>query len=91
MYSAVLYIYFKRYFGWKPHLISDFFILFAWVSTLGVTNKLLEFFLSISHFMTLDMSDAYWDLFANTVGAYCLYAVAIAFGYLRSVLAKRLK
>jgi hypothetical protein len=91
MYSALLYIYFKRYLEWKLNPICDLIILFAWVSALGVINKLLEFSLSSLHLMTLDMSDAYWDLLANTVGAYTLYVPAIVFAYLHSLSARRSK
>lgn len=75
MYCAVLYVYFKRLFGWQFNWIADLVILFAWVSAFGVANKLLEFALAESHLMILDMSDAYWDLLANTIGAYVGYGI----------------
>jgi len=53
----------------------DGIFLFAFVSSLGVINKLLEFFLLKTGLMRLDTADAYWDLLANTVGAILLYGV----------------
>lgn len=73
-YSALLYMYAKKFLGWKFNWLIDSLVLFAWVSALGVANKLLEFALAESHLMVLDMGDAYWDLLANTVGAYLAYA-----------------
>ena len=76
IYSALLYIYIAQLLG-KRHvnLLLDTFLLFAWVSTLGVANKLIEFVLFQSGLMALDMSDAYWDLLANTLGALTFYYI----------------
>lgn len=74
MYSALLYIYAKQLAG-KRHLAwwLDAAMLFGWVSALGVANKLLEFFLLEIGSLQLDTSDVYWDLLANTLGAFVLY------------------
>lgn len=83
MYSTLLYIYVKQLFCKKHlHPLFDAILLFAWVSTLGVANKLIEFMLFKSGLMVLDMSDAYWDLFANTLGAFTLYFVILLIKYI---------
>lgn len=83
MYSALLYIYVMQLFGKKHlHPLFDVALLFAWVSTLGVANKLIEFMLFKSGLMVLDMSDAYWDLLANTLGAFALYFVVLLIKYI---------
>lgn len=82
VYSALLYIYFKRYFGWKLNTASSLLVLFAWVSALGVMNKLLEFAMAALHLMVLDMSDAYWDLLANTIGAIFVFVIVTIYEHL---------
>ena len=83
VYSALLYIYVQQLFPGRLQFRSwaiNGFYLFAWVSALGVINKLLEFGLLKTGLMRLDTSDAYWDLLANTLGAfatYCLYRLLI--------------
>ncbi|HJP81684.1 MAG TPA: hypothetical protein VJ841_04780 [Candidatus Saccharimonadales bacterium] len=76
VYSALLYIYLQQIIPErlriKPWPIDSFY-LFAWVSALGVINKLLEFGLLEAGLMKLDTSDAYWDLLANTLGAFVAY------------------
>jgi hypothetical protein len=84
MYSGVLYLYAKRLFHWNFSGIGDIVMLFAWVSSLGVINKLLEFALAKSNLMILDMSDAYWDLLANTLGAYLVYLILMVVGFIFS-------
>ena len=73
IYSALLYFYIKRIFSWRFSLVIDLLLLFAWTSALGVANKLLEFVLLKLHLLALDTTDAYWDLLANTLGAYTAY------------------
>lgn len=76
MYSAILYYYFRQFMPFRySKWYYDAAFLFAWVSSLGVANKLLEFALLKSHLFALDTTDAYWDLFANTLGAYSLYVI----------------
>jgi len=79
MYSACLYLYAKRVFGWRPHWIIDMIFLFAWVSALGVANKLIEFAFLELRLVAIDTSDAYWDLFANTLGGFVGYFLLSAF------------
>lgn len=51
----------------------DLIALFAFVSTLGVANKLIEFAFLALHLAHIDTADAYWDLLANTLGGFVGY------------------
>lgn len=73
MFSALLYIYAKRLLHWRTSWFTELALLFAWVSTLGVANELLEFGISQAGIMAIDTSDTGWDLLANTSGAYFAY------------------
>ena len=52
---------------WQPWIS-----LFLFVSALGVLNELFEFFLSFTQF-AVEGGDEWWDLAANTAGAYAAY------------------
>jgi hypothetical protein len=75
LYSALLYVYCKQLFGWRLYWLYDVLALFAWVSALGVVNKLMEFTLLELGLVHLATADAYWDLLANTVGGLFGYMV----------------
>lgn len=75
MYSACLYLYAKQLGNWHLHGLPDLFALFAWVSALGVANKLMEFTLLEMHLVHINTGDAYWDLLANTTGGLVGYAL----------------
>jgi glycopeptide antibiotics resistance protein len=45
---------------------------------LGVANELFELFITQSGLIHLDPSDTWWDLLANTLGAYLLWTVFTA-------------
>ena len=67
LYAACLYYYARQLFGWRLHGVVDLLAIFAWVSALGVANKLIEFaFLELG--VSISTADAYWDLLANTIG-----------------------
>ncbi len=74
LYSAALYIYIKQLFNWRLHGFVNLLALFAWVSALGVANKLAEFALLKLGLASIYTGDAYWDLLANTVGGFVGYA-----------------
>ena len=79
MYAACLYLYGKQLFGWRIPWLIDPLALFAWVSALGVANKLSEFALlklGVAHIYT---GDAYWDLLANTLGGFVGYLLLFKF------------
>lgn len=75
LYCACLYVYAKQLFGWRLHWLADLLVLFAWVSAFGVANKLAEFALLQAGLLQLDVSDAYWDLLANTLGCFVGYGL----------------
>jgi hypothetical protein len=68
VYTALLYIYFTRLAGWKPRWWLLLLALFAWTSTLGTVNELVEFALVKLNVTGIDISDTSWDLVANTTG-----------------------
>jgi hypothetical protein len=82
MYSACIYLYVKQVLGWRLYWVIDIMALFAWVSTFGVANKLIEFALLELRLANIYTGDAYWDLLANTVGGF--------FGYGSVLLCRRI-
>lgn len=68
-YSACLFVYFKKLFGWELSLIPSLLVLFAWVSAFGVANELIEFTLTKLNLAQFATGDTGWDLLANTLGA----------------------
>jgi len=75
MYSVCLYLYAKQLFNWRLHWFVDILALFAWVSAFGVANKMMEFALLELRLAHIDTTDAYWDLFANTLGGFVGYLI----------------
>lgn len=72
--SAILFAYFmavykiKFVFWWQTWLALYFF-----VSGLGVLNELFELFLYKINYISDDGGDTWWDLAANTFGAFTAY------------------
>jgi hypothetical protein len=77
MYTACLYIYFKKLLSWKLSLFVSFLVLFAWASTFGVATELLEFTLTKLNLAQIGTGDTDWDLLANTLGALTGYAILL--------------
>jgi hypothetical protein len=77
MYTACLYVYFKKLLGWKLPLLASFLVLFAWASAFGVANELLEFTLTKVHLAQINTGDTDWDLLANTLGALTGYVLLL--------------
>jgi hypothetical protein len=77
IYSACLYVYFKKLLGWKLTLIPSLFILFTWVSAFGVANELIEFTLTKLNVAQIGTGDTDWDLLANTLGAFMGYVLLL--------------
>lgn len=68
----VVKVYKVRYrYWWQPWLAVYFF-----ASGLGVVNELFELLVTASGYMWIDGSDVWWDLLANTAGAWMAYAIA---------------
>lgn len=74
VYTAILYVYFSKLLGWRPHWIVALLTLFAWTSALGVVNEVLEFTLVKLNITQINLADTSWDLFANTTGSLTGYA-----------------
>ncbi len=79
IYTACLYVYFKKLFGWRLPLVRALLVLFAWTSAIGVANELLEFTLTKLHLAHIGTGDTDWDLLANTIGALFGYALLCIF------------
>jgi hypothetical protein len=74
--AAVLYIYVMRAYNLKfSHTWQLWVGLYLFVSALGVLNELFEFFLDESGLMPMPSDDTWWDLTANTLGAFMAYAL----------------
>lgn len=81
MYSACLYLYAKRLFHWRLYWFLELISLFAFVSALGVANKLIEFAFLAFHLAHINTADAYWDLLANTLGSFVGYFFFFKFSF----------
>lgn len=75
MYTALLYVYFKRLFNWNLSLIPTLILLFAWTSAFGVASELAEFTLTKLHLARIGTGDTDWDLLANTLGSAAGYLI----------------
>ena len=71
--STLYFFYIKTELKIRLPFLLQTIILYAVVSTLGVTNELLEFTSTKLHLYEVDGSDVWWDLAANTLGAFSLY------------------
>ena len=73
--SFLYYLYCSRTFNWKHNIVLQIIYVFAFVSTMGAINELLEFLATKLGVYTLDGSDVWYDILANTLGAFaCLIA-----------------
>jgi hypothetical protein len=82
VYTAILYVYFTQLFGWRRHWLVMLVGLYAWTSSLGVANEILEFALTKLDIQHINISDTSWDLVANTVGSFTAYALLRLFARL---------
>jgi hypothetical protein len=82
VYTALLYVFFSRLFGWRPRWWLNLLGLFAWTSAFGVFNELFEFAIVQLNLIQIDITDTSWDLVANTVGSLTAFALLWLF-YLR--------
>ena len=76
--SFVLYLHVKKTLKLSCAWWQDVALMYIFVSTLGVSNELLEFFITKSGLGYIDSSDVWWDLAANTAGA--LSAITLYLG-----------
>lgn len=74
--SALYFTYLIRELKIQLPMYAYITLLYPFVSMMGVTNELLEFTATKLGIYALDSSDTWWDLLANTAGAYaCLLAI----------------
>lgn len=72
-YTALLYLYFSKLLGWQRHWLVALIGLYAWTSSLGVLNELVEFIVTKLNLTHIDITDTSWDLLANTLGSLLCY------------------
>jgi hypothetical protein len=77
LFTGLVWYYLKKSLQWHGHWFLEAFSLFALVSALGVANELFEIVLYVFGGMPHGISDASWDLLANTLGALVFYAVYV--------------
>lgn len=75
IYTACLYLYFKKLLGWRLSVLASLVVLLAWTSTFGVANELLEFTLTKLNLANIGSGDTDWDLLANTLGSLTGYVI----------------
>ena len=75
--STLYFVYFIREFNIKLPSFAYILLLYPFVSMMGVTNELLEFASTKLGIYAVDGTDTWWDLLANTLGAYCLFILIL--------------
>ena len=80
--SFVIYSHIKHVLGLKPIWWRDIAALYSFVSALGVANELLEFAITKLGIVQISGTDVWWDLAANTSGAFCGLVIYKVVGYL---------
>ncbi|MCA9347308.1 hypothetical protein KC930_01855 [Candidatus Saccharibacteria bacterium] len=73
--SALYMEYLIKELKFKIPFFGRLLLLYPFVSMMGVTNELLEFSVTKLHIYAVDGTDVWWDLFANTLGAYSLFFI----------------
>lgn len=89
--STLYFIYFIRQVKVVQPLAIRLVALYFFTSGMGVANELLEFTATKIGLHQLDGSDVWWDLVANTLGAFTLYAIILLCKKTKSVLARSVK
>lgn len=76
-FTTCIWIHLHNQWAGKKSIILEFLSIFALISMLGVANELFELFITQIGLIHLDPSDTWWDLLANTSGAYVLWLMYI--------------
>ena len=77
---SALYFFFLLYKSRSTRsLLHQFAGLYFFTSGMGVANELLEFCATKLGLYKLDSSDVWWDLLANTLGAFVLFTIVSLF------------
>jgi len=72
-FTGMVWIYFTRSIGWKPHIVIEAASLFMLVSALGCLNELAELAIRTFGLADMPLDDTNWDILANTLGSAVLF------------------
>jgi len=73
VFSGLLWWYLQRQLQWNSAWLFELITVFAVVSSLGVINELFELGTVELHVTRLNGADTWWDLLANTLGAFLVW------------------
>lgn len=79
VFVGLLWFYTIRQMGWKLPVLIEMISLYAFVSAFGVANELFELLIVELGLTRLSGADTWWDLFANTLGAFLFWIVYLLF------------
>ena len=79
LFTGFLWLYVTKVYDMQRGWFLSGVSLFASVSMLGVLNELAELFLVRAGLLRLSLTDASWDLLANTLGALLFYVAFLGF------------
>lgn len=77
--SFLYFLYCKKVLGWKISFAVEIVVIYAFASSLGAANELLEFAARSIGLYDLDGSDVWYDLLANTLGAFVAYGIYLVY------------
>ncbi len=75
IFTGFLWYYLKNHLGWKSTVIFELITLYALVSSLGVANELWELWVSQFTSIKINALDTWWDMLANTLGAFTFWVL----------------
>ena len=73
VFSGLLWLYIKNHIELKWNLLFDLVAIYILTSALGVASELFEFTTTQLQLTHLNPADTWWDLFANSLGAFSLW------------------
>ena len=73
VFSGFLWLYLKRQLSWKLSWSEEMMSLYAFVCAFGVAYELFELLISELHLVRINGADTWWDLLANTLGAFVFW------------------
>jgi hypothetical protein len=75
LFTGFIWLYLKNYVGWNGNWLAELTTLYFLVCGLGVANELMEFALNGAGIIHIPSNDTWWDLFANTLGAFSFWII----------------
>lgn len=81
MFSAFLWAYLQRSFGWRLSWFLEMLAVYGLVSALGCVNELAELVMVEVGLSNLPLTDTSWDILANTLGAALVWGVMRVYAY----------